>query len=179
MPMLFSDRSIWTMVHGVVLGGGALMGLAAALFSLCALRPSARAPGATPHESRALAWLLVSTAVMLWLTVLVGTYIIFPPYRATPPPGSLDLSQFPRSLLLAKPDTAWLHAFAMESKEHMPWIAAMLGTAVAFVSVRYRSTMLGDVRLRSMAATLLAVCFALVAFVALLGVFVNKAAPLQ
>jgi hypothetical protein len=35
------------------------------------------------------------------------------------------------------------------------------------------------VRLRSMAATLLAVCFALVAFVALLGVFVNKVAPLQ
>lgn len=91
----------------------------------------------------------------------------------------LDLSQFPRSLLLAKPDTVWLHVFAMESKEHVPWIAAMLATAVAFVSVRYRSKMLGDVRLRTMTATLLAVCFALVAFVALLGVFVNKVAPLQ
>ena len=34
--MLFSDRSIWTMVHGMVLGGAALMGLAAALFSLYA-----------------------------------------------------------------------------------------------------------------------------------------------
>jgi hypothetical protein len=179
MATLFSDRSIWTMVHGIVLGGAALMGLAAALFSLYAVRASVRLPGATAHESRALAWLTVSTAVMLWLTVLVGTYVIFPPYRAAPAEGMLDLSQFPRSLLLAKPDTSWLHAFAMESKEHMPWIAAMLGTAVAFVSVRYRSTMLDDVRLKSMAATLLAVCFALVAFVALLGVFVNKVAPLQ
>ncbi|MEX2283431.1 MAG: hypothetical protein WEE89_13190 [Gemmatimonadota bacterium] len=35
---LFSDRSIWTMIHGVVLGGGALMALAAALFSLRAMR---------------------------------------------------------------------------------------------------------------------------------------------
>jgi hypothetical protein len=179
MTSLFSDRSIWTMVHGIVLGGAALMGLAAALFSLYAVRASPRPPGATPHESRALAWLTVSTAVMLWLTVLVGTYIVFPPYRAAPPEGMLDLSGFPRSLLLAAPETAWLHAFAMESKEHVPWIAAMLGTAVAFVSVRYQSTMLGDVRLRRMAATFLAVCFGLVGFVALLGVFVNKVAPLQ
>ena len=87
MTTLFSDRSIWTMVHGIVLGGAALMGLAAALFSLCAVRTSGRPSGLTPHESRAFAWLTVSTAVMLWLTVLVGTYSIFPPYRATPPAG--------------------------------------------------------------------------------------------
>jgi hypothetical protein len=37
----------------------------------------------------------VFTAVMLWLTVIVGTYIIFPPYRVTPPPGTTDLGQFP------------------------------------------------------------------------------------
>ena len=30
--MLFTDRSIWAMVHGIGLGSGALMGLAAALF---------------------------------------------------------------------------------------------------------------------------------------------------
>ena len=37
--LLFSGRSIWTMVHGIVLGGAALMGLAAALFSLRAMHP--------------------------------------------------------------------------------------------------------------------------------------------
>ena len=37
--MLFSERSIWTMVHGIGLGGGALIGLAAALFYLYAARP--------------------------------------------------------------------------------------------------------------------------------------------
>lgn len=75
------------MVHGIVLGGAALMGLAAALFSLYAVRRSDRPSGATPHESRAFAWLTVSTAVMLWLTVLVGTYIIFPPTGRRPLPG--------------------------------------------------------------------------------------------
>ena len=34
--MLFSERSIWTMVHGIGLGGAALLGLAAALFHLYA-----------------------------------------------------------------------------------------------------------------------------------------------
>jgi hypothetical protein len=176
--MLFSDRSIWTMVHGIGLGGAALMGLAAALFYLYAGRMS-DGSGGSPTASRALAGVTVFTAAMLWLTVLVGTYIIFPPYRATPPPGVTDLSQFPRSLVLASPNTAWLHAFAMESKEHMPWIASMLATAVAFISVRYRSRVLDDASLRNMAIILLAISFTLVAFVSLMGVFVNKAAPLQ
>jgi hypothetical protein len=121
----------------------------------------------------------VFTALMLWLTVIVGTYIIFPPYRATPPPGTTDLSEFPRSLVLANPATAWLHAFAMESKEHMPWIASMLTTAVAFIAVRYRGTVLSNRSIRQMTFALLAVSFALVSFIALLGVFVNKIAPLD
>ena len=95
------------------------------------------------------------------------------------PAGVTDLSQFPRALILANPDTAWLHRFAMESKEHMPWIAAMLATAVAFIAVRAPSRLLGDASLRNMAIGLLATAFALVAFVALMGVFVNKVAPLQ
>ena len=176
--MLFSERSVWTMIHGVGLGGAGLMGLAAALFYLCAARTS-DGSGGSPAASRALAGLTVFTAAMLWLAVIVGTYIVFPPYRATPPAGLTDLSQFPRSLVLASPDTAWLHSFAMEIKEHMPWIASMLATAVAFVCVRYPSRVLRDASLRNMAITLLAISFALVAFVSLLGVFVNKVAPLE
>ena len=40
--MLFTDRSVWTLVHGVVLGGGALMALAAALFAMGILRTAAQ-----------------------------------------------------------------------------------------------------------------------------------------
>jgi hypothetical protein len=176
--MLFSDRSIWTMIHGIGLGGAALMGLAAALFYLWAARGAPRPQGRS-GESRALAALTIATAGVLWLAVLAGTYIVFPPYRATPPAGLTDLAQFPRSLIQANPDTAWLHSFAMESKEHVPWIASMLATAVAFVTVRYPSKVLDDDALRSMAGILLGICFALVSFVSLMGVFVNKVAPLQ
>jgi hypothetical protein len=176
--MLFSERSIWTMVHGIGLGGAALLGLAAALFYGYAARPM---PDPTGNETgtRAFATVTVFSAVMLWLTVIIGTYIVFPPYRATPPPGTTDLSQFPRALILANPGTAWLHAFAMEIKEHMPWIASMLTTAVAFVAVRYRGTVLSDRPMRKMALAMLAIAFVLVAGVSLLGVFVNKVAPLD
>ena len=155
------------------------MGLSAALFSLRAMSTADVSDVAAQTQSRCLAWLTVSIAVALWLTVLVGTYINFPPYRATPPAGLLDLSQYPRSLIQSDPGTVWLQSFAMEIKEHVPWIAAMLATAVAFVSVRYRSKLLSDAQLRSMSTALLAICFVLVFFVALLGIFINKVAPLE
>jgi Ca2+/Na+ antiporter len=166
------------MVHGIGLGGAALLGLAAALFYLYAARPTPDSTG-TEAGSRAFAMVTVFSAVMLWLTVIIGTYIIFPPYRATPPPGATDLSQFPRALVLANPNTAWLHAFAMEIKEHMPWIASMLTTAVAFIVVRYPGAVLRDPSVRRMVLTLLAIAFVLVAGISLLGVFVNKVAPLD
>jgi hypothetical protein len=175
--MLFSERSIWTMVHGIGLGGGALIGLAAALFYIYA----APSPNGTadPPGWRALAGATVLSAVLLWLTVIVGTYVIFPPYRVTPPAGATDLREFPRAFVLASPSTAWLHSLAMESKEHMPWIASMLTTAVAFVAVRYRSRLLRNSSLRRLSMALLAISLALVAFVSLMGMFVNKVAPLD
>lgn len=176
--MLFSERSIWTMVHGIGLGGAALLGLGAALFHLYATRPSAL-PVPNDSGSRAFSFLTIFTAAMLWLTVIAGTYVVFPPYRVAPPSGTTDLNQFPRALLLAHAHTAWLHAFAMEIKEHMPWIASMLATAAAFIAVRYPTATLRDPSLRRMAFSLLSISFAIVAFVSLLGVFVNKVAPLD
>ena len=61
--MLFSERSIWTMVHGIGLGGGALIGLAAALFYLFAARSSDGA--AAPPGSGALAGVTVLSDVLL------------------------------------------------------------------------------------------------------------------
>lgn len=176
--LLFSDRSIWTMVHGLILSGGAMMALAAMLFALNTMTASSAAP-APRRTSIALAWLSVSATVLLWLSVLMGTYKVFPLYRATPPEGLALLAAYPRAMLMASAETRWLHAFGMEIKEHMPWIAGMLTTAVAFITVRYRATLLADAALRRVASSLTAVAFVIVAVVALLGVFVNKVAPLQ
>ena len=155
------------------------MALAAALFSLRAMRAADPSNTAVQDQSRYLAWLVMLAAAALWSTVLIGTYVNFPPYRATPPDGLTDLSQYPRSLLQSNPETVWLHALAMEIKEHVPWIAAILATAVAFVALRYRSRLLTDMRLNSMATTLLGICFGLASIVGVLGIFVNKVAPLE
>lgn len=177
--MLFSADSIWTMIHGIALGGGALMGLAAALFCLRFMAP---APGseASSHQSTSVAALTVLVAVAMWLTVIGGTYIVFPPYRIAPPETLVTVTaEYPRYFLLANPQTAWLHAFAMETKEHVPWIAAMLSTAVAFVAVRNRSRLLNDDGIRRIVTVLTGITFVFAAYVALLGVFVNKVAPVD
>ena len=67
----------------------------------------------------------------------------------------------------------------METKEHVPWIAAMLATAVAAVCLRYRFQVLSDRRLNDMASVLVTVCMLLVTYASILGVFVNKVAPLE
>lgn len=174
--MLFSDRSLWTMLHGLVLSGGSLALLVTALFSLRVM--AAPEGGAVPaRQATAFAWLMVVIAALLWMSVLGGAYIVFPLYRATPPEGVASLAEYPRALLMSNPDTRWLHAFGMEIKEHMPWIAAMVGTAAAFVARRHRDTLLASASLRRITGSLLAVALVLVSFVALLGVFVNKVAP--
>lgn len=175
--MLFSIDSILAMVHGIALGGGAMMGLAALLFALLFM-DSPSGSEVSARQSRAVAILAALAAVLVWLTVIGGTYLVFPPYRVAPPDGVVDLAQYPRYFLLDSPETAWLHAYAMETKEHVPWIAAMLATAVAFVGRRNRSTLLSDPQVRKTLTTLTAISLALTAYVALLGTFVNKVAPL-
>jgi hypothetical protein len=176
---LFSDRSVWTMIHGIVLGGGTLITLSIAIFSLRAMRAADSSSPAVWAQSRYLAGTIVFAAVALWLTVLVGTYVSFPAYRATPPEGLTDLARYPRSLLQSNPQTVWLHALAMEIKEHVPWIAAMVATAVAFVATRYRSRLLTDVRLNRVATALVGICLGLASIAGLLGILINKVAPLE
>jgi hypothetical protein len=177
--LLFSGRSIWTMTHGIGLGGGALIMAAMAIFALRSMQTTDSTHPAAQSQARHLGWLTVAAATALWLSVLVGTYIIFPPYRAAPQEGVADLARYPRSMLLSDPGTAWLHAFAMEIKEHVPWIAAMLATAVAFVAVLYRARLLADAGLNRMASAMIAICFMLAAAVGVLGILINKVAPLE
>lgn len=175
---MFSERSIWTMLHGIVLSGGALIALAAVLFHLYAGGGVAGSPP-SGRSADSLARLSGLTALGMWATVIVGTYVVFPAYRVTPPEGVHDLRPYPRAAILADPEWAWLHSFGMEIKEHVPWIAAMLVTAVAFVAVRYRDRLLTDLRLRREALTLGGVALALGSAAGLLGILINKFAPLE
>src|SRR5690606_33777392 len=89
---LFTTESIWTMIHGIVLGGGAMLALAAALYELWVTAP---AESLSPRRVRYFTGLNAATTVLLWLSVLVGSFVVFPIYRVPPPEGVTDLSEYP------------------------------------------------------------------------------------
>jgi hypothetical protein len=62
-------------------------------------------------------------AALAWLAVLTGAYIIYPWYRAVPPPGTANLARFPQRLLMSSPTTSAWHSIGMEWKEHVAWLA--------------------------------------------------------
>ena len=120
-----------------------------------------------------------SMAAIAWLTVITGTWIVYPWYRAAPPAGTEDLTDYPRSLLLSDPDTDQWHKFGMEWKEHVAWVSPILATAVAFIVLYYGKQLIVDKNLRYASIVLWVLAFASAAVAGLLGAFITKSAPIQ
>lgn len=87
-----------------------------------------------------LAIYLVSMVLLAWLTVFTGAFIVYPWYRAVPPAGISDLTEFPRRLLLSSGRTSEWHNVGMEWKENVAWIAPLAMTMVAYVTLKYRQS---------------------------------------
>ena len=135
--MEITARALWTMIHGM--GFGALYLLAGSgAIAFLYQRFSADAPAApSPGKDHLLGIYLAVMAALAWLTVLTGTYIIYPWYRAAPPKGTTSLGDYPRSLLLSNPATSQWHLIGMEWKEHVAWLVPIAITAAAVVVIRY------------------------------------------
>lgn len=180
--MELTDRELFTVLHGLVLGTLFLLAFAGGLAGLYSLRERLlTAEGVQERMPRLLigTWVM---AIVAWLTVFTGTFIAYPWYRATPPDGTdlkdpAALIDFPKFLLLAQEKTASWHDFGMEWKEHVAWIAPFLATAVAFAVMYYGAQLVrrGDVRRAILVFFVLAFFAAGVA--GLFGAFITKAAP--
>ncbi len=174
---LFTVREAWTMVHGILFGGGFLLAFTGGLALLYNLKADLLT---TAGGRRHVRWLKLATLVMAglaWLAVLSGTYISYPWYRAAPPEGVTDLTPYPRSYLKADLNLAFWHTFGMEWKEHIAWFAPVLATVVAFVVWRYGEHLAFDDRLRRALIILFILAFAAAGIAGLLGALVTKAAP--
>jgi hypothetical protein len=177
--MTLSTREFWTVVHGMLLGALFLLAFAGGLAGLWSLRPEWVTAAGVQERLRRLragTWIMAAVA---WLTVLTGTYIVYPWYRATPPQGVTDLSSFPRSWLLANPTTAAWHTFGMEWKEHVSWLSPLLATAVAYVVVRYGGRLAAEPKLRQALLVLFVMAFLTAAVAGVFGAFLNKVAPIR
>ncbi len=176
--MSISARELWTVLHGLVFGSLFLLAFAGGLAGLYSLRPDLVTVEGARERVRRLAagtWVM---ALIAWATVISGTYIIYPWYRAAPP-ANADLGQFPRSFLLSSPSTATWHTFGMEWKEHVAWFAPILATAVAYVVVYYGTQLAREDRLRRMVLWLFVVAFSAAGVAGLFGAFLNKVAPIR
>lgn len=174
--MWITYKNLWTIIHGMSLGGLLLMAIAAILIGLLYQRPGWLTESGIQKNARILnagMWLIF---ILTWLTVIIGTYIIYPWYRATPPPGA-DLVDFPRSYLLAHPKLSGLHNFGMEWKEHVAWLSPILVTAVAYIIIRYRESLAGRPLMIRAVIIVIAVALFSVLSAVVLGALINKAAP--
>jgi hypothetical protein len=181
--MELTERELWAVIHGLVLGTLFLLAFGGGLAGLWSLKERLiTEEGVQERTPR----LLIGTGVMAivaWLTVITGTFIVYPWYRATPTAGvdtkvqSEALEAFPRFWLLASDKTAEWHSFAMEWKEHIAWIAPMLATAVAFIVIYYGVQLVRHGEMRRALLILFTLAFGAAGVAGLFGAFITKAAP--
>ncbi len=174
--MQLTPREIWAVIHGLMLGSLFLLAYAGGLAELINLGSQYSTEAGIAQRVRRLiigTWVM---AVVSWLTVIVGSYIVYPWYRAPAPPGA-NLAEFPRNLLLSKPTTAGWHNLGMEWKEHVAWLSPILATAVAYMVTCYGAKLAKDEEMRRAVIILFTIAFLTAAAAGLFGAFINKAAP--
>jgi hypothetical protein len=174
--MTLTPREIWAVIHGMILGAIFLLAYAGGLAELINLGSQWTTEAGIAKRVRRLnigTWVM---AVVAWLTVITGTWIVYPWYRAKPPTGA-DLKMFPKALLISSPNTAGWHNFGMEWKEHVAWLSPILATAVAYMVTRYGARLAEDEQVRKAVIVLFTLAFIAAAVAGLFGAFINKAAP--
>jgi hypothetical protein len=175
--MSLTDREFWGVIHGLILGAAFLLAFTGGFLGLWSLRARLiTAEGISERIPRLEVW-TGGMAIVAWLTVITGTWIVYPWYRATPPEGTTDLTGFPRSLLLSLPSTSQWHSFAMEWKEHVAWFAPLLATVVAFAVIYYGAQLVRRDDVRRAALVLFTLAFGAAAVAGLFGALITKAAP--
>ncbi|MBI1885735.1 MAG: hypothetical protein HYS09_05415 [Chloroflexi bacterium] len=176
--MEVSNRETWAALHGMFFGAIFLIAFAGGLAGLWSLRPEwVTVNGIRERMFRLKVGVSVMAAVA-WVTVVTGTWIVYPWYRAAPPEDATDLSKYPRSLLLETPGKEQWHTFGMEWKEHVAWMSPILATAVAFIVLYYGNQLIVDKKLRYASIVLYILAFAAAGVAGALGAFITKAAPI-
>jgi hypothetical protein len=81
--MSLSNRESWALIHGIVFGALFMLIFSGGLAEMWALRTSNGnvAPAITAGRVRRLQIGTVGMAVVAWVTVIVGTFVVYPWYR--------------------------------------------------------------------------------------------------
>jgi hypothetical protein len=175
--MELTNRESWALIHGMVLGALFLLAFGGGLAGLWSLREKLLTSEGVSERTPRLLIGTIAMAVVAWVAVIVGTWVVYPWYRAVPPQGTTDLTAFPKSLLVSSPGTADWHNFAMEWKEHVAWFAPFLATAVAFAVAYYGVQLVRRGDIRRAAIVFFVFAFVAAGIAGLFGALITKAAP--
>jgi hypothetical protein len=118
-------------------------------------------------------------AILAWITVLSGAYVIYPWYRAAVPAGTTNLATFPQRLLLSQPSTMGWHSIGMEWKEHVAWLAPISITMAAVVFARYGRAIKDHPQLRNAVLGFVLISFLSAGIAGFFGAMIDKNAPVE
>jgi hypothetical protein len=177
--MEITTRALWTMIHGMGFGALYLLACSGALIELYRFTAGPAPAPTTPGQQRFLSIYLIAMVALAWAAVLTGAYVVYPWYRVAPPPGTLDLSNFPQRLLMAKHSTIAWHSLGMEWKEHVAWFAPISITMAAAVFLRYGRDLSHHKQLRAAVLGFVAASFLAAAIAGFFGAVIDKYAPVQ
>lgn len=177
--MVMNSNEIWTAIHGMVFGFIFLLGFSGALYAVYSMKSEWLTVEGVTKTFNNVKIYLWGLAISVWAAVITGAYIVYPWYRATAPKGTVDLTNFPKFLLLANPNTAEWHNFGMEWKEHVAFLAPIAATVVAFVVSYYGPTLAKKIGIRNAVMVFFIMAFITAAVAGLFGAFITKAAPVH
>jgi uncharacterized membrane protein len=177
--MEITMRSLWTMIHGMGFGALYLLACSGGLFELYRFATASNSTVSTGGQERFLKAYLAAMVALAWASVLTGTYLIYPWYRAVPPAGTKELALFPQGLLMSNPSTVGWHSLGMEWKEHVAWLVPISITMVTFVFIRYGRELSNHRQLRSAVLGFATASFLAAGVAGFFGAVINKYAPVQ
>ena len=170
--MHLSNREIWALVHGMLIGGPFLLAFTGGLVALYGLRSEHLTAAGIRERVVQLRVGVTAMAVLAWATVLTGTWVLLPWYRE-------DSSRSPQSQLLSDRDTRLWHEFADVWKTHVAFMSPILATAAASLVVYYGPSLARDRTARNLVLALFLAAFAIASLAALVGSLVTRVAPIR
>ena len=187
--MQLSYRETMTVIHGMVLGAAFLLAFGGGLAGLYSFRPALVTPEGIRERTRRLIVGTWAMAMVAWATVITGTWVVYPWYRAkltgtspgcqgaTLPTATCSPKDFLTANLTG--DTSSWHTFGMEWKEHVAWIAPILATAVAFAVTYYGRRLINHQGIRRALMIMFVLAFGAAGIAGIFGAFINKVAPIR
>jgi hypothetical protein len=178
--MEITARGFWTMVHGMGFGALYLLACSGAIVGVWRHTSSSQTDSDQNADDAFFRAYLIAMAVLAWVAVLTGTYVVYPWYRAAAPANATDLAAYPQRLLMSSAATAQWHSIGMEWKEHVAWLVPISITMAAVVFFMYGARGIrAHPPLRKVVMGFVTVSFLCAAIAGMFGAMLSKKAPVE